>query len=420
MSVLLFFAFRAYQLLSPATPDCIGYSQFSAVRMRSVPSSLMITWIAVPKFGLTGGDFGMLVFPGMLLLFYSIAWLRVGRDPRIGPVTPQYQPPAGVSPGMARYITTGGSDGTTLAAILTQLVVKGVISVQPRGGAYDVQLLNAKIAVMPEEAAVIKALLNVELPVDPYLATHTAKVGQPDLLRAAQLRSTQDDLGSLVSTDVKSQGTIDPGNAPLIKSLIDATQGSFRQNLQGVYFRQNLKFAGIGMALTLAWALITAMFIKDQPSLFLAFWLFMFTSIAGLVIGGFYTSKPIRPNLRQRVTSALLPLLFFIGPGALIYYFALPGAHGFVLALLMAVLFNSIAFVIMRAPTAPGQAVITQLAGFREFLRRVEQDQLERLNTPEQKAELMNRFLPYAIALNVREGWGDQIAAAFSDAIIER
>ncbi len=356
----------------------------------------------------------MLVFPGLLLLFYSIAWLRVGRDPRIGPVTPQYQPPAGISPGMARYITTGGSDGTTLAAILTQLAAKGMISVQPRGGVYDVQLLSGKIAVMPEEAAVMKALLNVELPVDPYPATHTAKVGNPDLVR-----STTNDLGSL-ATGVKSQSTIDPNNELLIKSLIDAAQDSFRRNLQGIYFRQNLKFAGIGIALTLVWALITAMFIRDQSSLFLAFWLFMFTSIAGLVIGGFYTSKPMRPNARQRVTSALLPLLFFIGPGALIYYFALPGAHGFVLALLMAVLFNSIAFVIMRAPTVTGQSVITQLAGFREFLRRVEQDQLERLNTPEQKAELMNRFLPYAIALNVREGWGDRIAAAFSDAIVER
>jgi hypothetical protein len=351
----------------------------------------------------------------MLLLFYSIAWLRVGRDPRIGPVTPQYQPPAGISPGVARYITTGGSDGTTLAAILTELVVKAVISVQPRGGAYDVQLLNGKIAVMPEEAAVIKALLNVELPVDPYLATNTARIGKPDLLRL-----TPEDLGSLVSTGIKSQGTIDPANAPLIKSLIDAAQDSFRQNLQKIYFRQNLKFAGIGMATTLVWALITAMFLKDQSSMFLAFWLYMFTSIAGLVIGASYSSKPMRPTQRQKVTSAVLPLLFFIGPGALIYYFALPSAHGFVLALLLAVLFNSIAFVIMRAPTVSGQAVITQLAGFREFLRRVEQDQLERLNTPEQKAELMNRFLPYAIALNVREGWGDQIAAAFSDAIVER
>src|SRR5579859_1021462 len=142
----------------------------------------MTTLIATSTFGLSGDDLKMLFFPGILLLFYSIAWLRVGRDPKVGPVPPQYQPPDGISPGVARYITTGGSDGTTLAAVLAQLVVKGVISIQPQGGEYHVQLLNEKIAVMPEEAAVIKALLNVELPVDPYPATHTGIVGQPDLL----------------------------------------------------------------------------------------------------------------------------------------------------------------------------------------------------------------------------------------------
>ncbi|MGC2698315.1 MAG: hypothetical protein WA738_21210 [Candidatus Angelobacter sp.] len=61
-----------------------------------------------------------------------------------------------------------------------------------------------------------------------------------------------------------------------------------------------------------------------------------------------------------------------------------------------------------------------QLAGFREFLVRVEQDRLDRVNTPAQRAELMDRFLPYAIAVGVQEGWGDTKAAALSDAIVER
>ena len=87
----------------------------------------MTTLIAASTFGLSSEDLGMLVFPGLLLLYYSIAWLRVGRDPKLGPLTPQYQPPAGISPGVARYITTGGSDGTTLAAILAQLAVKSAI-----------------------------------------------------------------------------------------------------------------------------------------------------------------------------------------------------------------------------------------------------------------------------------------------------
>ncbi|HKR96093.1 MAG TPA: DUF2207 domain-containing protein, partial [Candidatus Angelobacter sp.] len=72
-----------------------------------------------------------------------------------------------------------------------------------------------------------------------------------------------------------------------------------------------------------------------------------------------------------------------------------------------------------RAPTAQGRATLQQLAGFREFLLRVDEDRLDRLNTPEH-AEAMDKFLPYAIALGVKEGWGDTLAAALSNAIVER
>ena len=213
---------------------------------------------------------------------------------------------------------------------------------------------------------------------------------------------------------------METGAASAVKTHIDALQDTFRRNLQGIYFRQNFRYAGIGMAATLAWALLVAATLEASSSMFITFWLFFFTSIAGLVIGGVSTSKPTHPSIRQRVTRALLPLLFFGLPGALIYFAALPEAHGFVLALLLSVLLNSIFFVIMRAPTPRGLVILQQLAGFREFLVRVEQDPLDRVNTPEQRAELMNRFLPYAIALNVREGWGDKMASAFSDAIVER
>ena len=179
-------------------------------------------------------------------------------------------------------------------------------------------------------------------------------------------------------------------------------------------------YAGIGMAVTFVWAMFTAATLQASSSMFITFWLLLFTSLAGLVIGGVWTSKPTHPSAKQRLTRALLPVLFFGLPGALIYIAALPEAHGFVLALLLSVLLNNIFFVIMRAPTQRGLIILQELAGFREFLVRVEQDPLDRVNTPEQRAELMNRFLPYAIALNVREGWGDKMASAFSDAVVER
>lgn len=388
-------------------------------------------------------DFYRLAFPGLLLVFYVVCWLAVGRDPKIPNVGPRYEPPAGISPGVARYILTGGSDGTTLAAVLAGLAAKGVVAIQPQGASYAVSLLNSSPILMPDEASVVRSLFNVVSTVQPYADSNTAIIGAASLPTSNQQTSDSQtsnisrkpvtasipgnravitDSGAAVglSPSPESQVIIDPLAGPTIKGHIDALQETYRKNLQGIYFRQNFRYAGMGAAATFVWTMFTAATLEAQSSMFISFWLFMFTSIASMVIGGIWTSKPSHPSAKQRVARVLVPLLFFGLPGAVIYFAALPQSHGFVLALLLSVIVNSIFFVIMRAPTPRGLLILQQLAGFREFLMRVEQDPLDRVNAPEQRAELMNRFLPYAIALNVREGWGDKMASAFSDAIVER
>jgi Predicted membrane protein (DUF2207) len=382
-----------------------------------------------------------LVFPALLLVFYVVCWLAVGRDPKIGNVAPRYEPPAGISPGVARYILTGGSDGTTLAAVLAGLAAKGVVAIQPQTGSYIVSLLNSSSILLPDEASAVRTLFNVVSTVQPYAESNTGIIGDPAStainnntkndaivrpvavpMRSAGAFAEKMNSGAAVglSPSPESQVVINPQDGAVIKEHIDALQDTFRKNLQGIYFRQNFRYAGIGAAATFAWAMFTAATLEAQSSMFISFWLLMFTSIAGMVIGGVWTSKPTRPSAKQRVTRVLVPVLFFGVPGAVIYFAALPQSHGFVLALLLSVVLNNVFFVIMRAPTARGLVMLQQLAGFSEFLLRVEQDPLDRVNTPEQRAELMNRFLPYAIALNVREGWGDKMASAFSDAIVER
>ncbi len=360
-------------------------------------------------------DFQYLLFPALLLVYYLICWLAVGRDPKVGNVVPQYEPPAGVSPGVARYIVTGGSDGTSLAAVLAGLAAKGVVSIEPRNRSYELKLLDGKTAVLPDEASVVKTLFNAVQPVEPYAASNTAVVG------TATLKSpgSHSDMNSAVAAE-RREVVLDPSLQLDVEYHLDALQDTFRKNLEGIYFRQNFIYAGIGMLATLAFGVTVASMLNQGSSVFITFWLLLFTSLAGLVIGGVWTSKPSRPSAKQRISRVLLPLLFFGLPGAMIYFVALPAAHGFVLALLSSVLLNNIFFVIMRAPTALGRTALQQLAGFREFLVRVEQDRLDRVNTPKQRVELMNRFLPYAIALEVREGWGDTMASAFSDAVVER
>lgn len=387
-------------------------------------------------------DYYRLAFPALLLAFYGVCWLAVGRDPKIGVVAPRYEPPAGISPGVARYILTGGSDGTTLAAVLAGLAAKGVVAIQPQGGSYAVSLLNSSPILLPDEAAAVGTLFNVVSTVQPYAESNTGIVGVPSPQTpvgqavdsasgrpaVVTMRSNGASAENLPGTGAavglapspESQVVIDPLAGPLIKGHIDAIQDTFHKNLQGIYFRQNFRYAGLGVVATLVWAMYTSATLEAQSSMFLSFWLFMFTSIAGMVIGGIWASKPTHPSTKQRVTRVLVPVVFFGLPGAVIYFAALPQSHGFVLALLLSVILNSIFVFIMRAPTPRGVEILQQLAGFREFLLRVEQDPLDRVNTPEQRAELMNRFLPYAIALNVREGWGDKMASAFSDAIVER
>src|SRR5262249_34819412 len=123
------------------------------------------------------GELPYLIFPAALLIYYLICWLLVGRDPKMENGATQCDTEGGISRGVARYILTGGSDGTTLAAILADLAAKQVISVQPEGHSYRIKLLNDRATVMPEGATALKSLLGVELAACPYSVAVTAKSG---------------------------------------------------------------------------------------------------------------------------------------------------------------------------------------------------------------------------------------------------
>jgi hypothetical protein len=363
----------------------------------------------------------MMLFPAALFIYYIICWLRVGRDPKVKNVTPQYDPPSGISPGVARYILTGGSDGTTLAAVLAALAAKGVISIHPQDGSFFIRLLKYQITLAPEEAALVQRLLNIDVAVPKTGAvagsasiSSTAGIGQAVATALA---------ARMFATEKPGEIVLDPRAQGQVKFAIESIQEAFRKNFAGRFFRWNLRFPLLGIAGTFLWGLGTATALESNgtPAIFLVFWLLLFTTISSVVISGVATSRPNHPTLGQRLQHIMLPLLFFVLPGSLIYFLGLTSAPFLVLALLLSVALNTIFFVLMRAPTPEGLRILEQLAGFREFLERVEQDRLDRLNNnPMTKAELMDRYLPYAIALNVKEGWGDSMAAAFSNAVVAR
>ena len=68
--------------------------------------SVAVTWPAgyvhTPKFSFLSEDQRLLGAPVLLFLFYLIAWLRIGPEPKPGTVVTRYEPPDGLSAAAAR------------------------------------------------------------------------------------------------------------------------------------------------------------------------------------------------------------------------------------------------------------------------------------------------------------------------------
>jgi hypothetical protein len=74
----------------------------------------------------------------------------------------------------------------------------------------------------------------------------------------------------------------------------------------------------------------------------------------------------------------------------------------------------------LKRITKEGREALDALEGFRQFLVSVEQDRLHRLNASSSEPTAETEYLPYAIALEVREAWGDHLAGAFFATTIQR
>lgn len=69
------------------------------------------------------------------------------------------------------------------------------------------------------------------------------------------------------------------------------------------------------------------------------------------------------------------------------------------------IVINTIAIHNLKNYTSDGQKLYAQIAGFRMFLSYTEKDRLERLNHPTITSDVFEKYLPYAIALEVDHAW---------------
>ncbi len=84
-----------------------------------------------------------------------------------------------------------------------------------------------------------------------------------------------------------------------------------------------------------------------------------------------------------------------------------------ILPIVVLIIINLLFLIIMKAPTIKGRKLMDDIEGFKMFLSVTEKERLNLLNPPEKTPELFERYLPYALALNVEQKWAEQFSDVF-------
>jgi len=336
-------------------------------------------WFLSDNAGVLVGAFGLV----LAWLYYLRQWFRVGRDPRPGVIIAQYQAPAGFSPGSLRHIERMKYDDRCFAADIVDLGVRGALRIRQDGSAFTLQSVGGQSTDLPAPEARLLA----------------------DTLRDRQELTLQQSEHTIIGGALKSH-----------KAQLDAENNKR-------YFHTNSSLVIPG-ALLCALALVAGVLAHGvngaaAGSGFLLVWLSGWTfGVAALLAAVVRAWR--QPRSAGNSAGALFLTLFAVPfvAGELIgisAFFWLAGV-GFGLVVVALVATNVAFYYWLKAPTAEGRKMLDTIAGLRLYLSVAERDELARQKAPPMTVDEFQKFLPYALALDVEQTWADRFAAAVGPA----
>jgi hypothetical protein len=200
--------------------------------------------------------------------------------------------------------------------------------------------------------------------------------------------------------------------------LAEKIERSLQKQLGIQYLSRNLGWVVVGLVASgaaTAWIALSMNLFGDDR--FEALIMAAFTGLTVSMLGawGAYLLDRNQQALKLAIRGiyrrrALLLVLMLVCLYPALWYFLMRTiTPTFASITLLVVLVNTLAAPQLSGYTAAGRRLMDEIRGFREFLQRVEQDRLDRLNPPDRTVQADHEYLPYAIALDVREAWGDHL-----------
>lgn len=318
----------------------------------------------------------------LAFIYYLFFWFRVGKDPRRWTIVPLFEPPQNLSPAAMRYILRMGFDNKAFAAALINLAVKGHLEIEEKSG-----IMSKKYTL------------------------HRKQGGQKALSKGEQA------LLQLLFAYAQSV-ELSSSNSEKIRKALKKLKNTLKGEYEKVYFVTNSGLLLPGMLLSVATLVLMAFSASGAPAggaLAITIW------IVGWSAGCFFLFKRWLESLKRGsvlpivLTSAFtLPFLGGLILG-LSFYAQMVSWPAAVLVLLLA-LTNVIFYQLLKAPTFAGRRLMDEIEGFKLFLGVAEKERLEIMHPVEQTPELFEKYLPYALALDVENSWSQKFSGILEQA----
>jgi uncharacterized membrane protein YgcG len=324
-----------------------------------------------------------------VFIYYLRVWSHVGRDPVKGVIVPLYSPPDELSPAAMRFIIRMGYDNKAFAATVINMAVKGYLLIEEHGREYTLRKTGKNAPLLSAE--------------------------ETDLAESL--------FGKADKIILKNE------NHEKISRAIGKLKNILKQSCEKVYFITNQQYFTKGVLLSFLVFLLTIVSTalgKSPEKLFTAIFMSVWLSVWTFGVGALLATMVVswKTTLSSRGGTGLGTAIFFT-------LFSLPfvvfeliglGVFGFAVSALVAfiilsiILLNFVFFHLLKAPTDRGRRIMDKIEGFRMYLGVAEKDRLNLLNPPEKTPELFEKYLPYALALDVEQAWSEKFASVLAKA----
>ncbi len=334
----------------------------------------------------------LIVVVGLILttFYYMTVWSMVGKDPDKGTIYPLFEPPPRYSPASIRFISKMGYDDKVFAAALVGLAVKGVIKIieKPIGKFNLVRLKNDAPDLREEERTLLKGLFE-----------------KADTI------------------------TLERSNRETIKGTLEAFKKTLKKNYEKIYFYTNKAYFIVGAMISIGTASISAFFAGNPPfTVFLSIWLSIWsigvTTLLIMVYKAWREAMRVSGTIKLiKIFSALFVTLFsipFIGAEVFAISLLAEITSPFYIAMLVALgVVNYLFYHLLKAPTMMGRRLLDKIEGFKLFLSTAERNRLDMFHPVNNSLETFQRYLPFAIALDVENQWVEKFSGIINNALIE-